>query len=70
MVQRITGRLLKDIWNEDVAAPLGLDLSLGAPDAVLARMEQIYDADDDIPFPAGRCWTFHETEDQPTLIGP
>lgn len=71
VVRRVTGRPLKDIWNEDVAEPLGLDLSLGAPDAALDRMAQIYNASDDVPLPRGSLLakTFHETEGQPTLLG-
>jgi CubicO group peptidase (beta-lactamase class C family) len=70
VVRRITGRQLKDIWNEDVAEPLGLDLSLGAPDAVLDRMAKIYNADDSVPLPRGSLLAraFHETEGEPTLL--
>lgn len=70
VVRRVTGRALKDIWNEDVAAPLGLDLSLGAPDAVLDRIAQVYNPSDIGPLPRGSLLAraFHETEGQPTLL--
>jgi CubicO group peptidase (beta-lactamase class C family) len=70
VVRRVTGRPLKDIWNEDVAVPLGLDLTLGAPDGVMNRMAQIYNPGDDLSLPRGSLLarTFHETEGQPTLL--
>lgn len=70
LVRRMDGRLLKDVWNEDVATPLGLDLVLGAPDSVLSRMAKLYDADDTVPFVPGSLLdrTFHGSDDQPSLI--
>jgi CubicO group peptidase (beta-lactamase class C family) len=70
VVRRVTGRALKDIWNEDVAAPLGLDFSLGAPDADLDRIAKVYNPCDIGPLPRGSLLAraFHETESQPTLL--
>lgn len=42
VVRRVSGRHVKDIWNEDVARPLGVDLSLGGRDDVLARAAQLH----------------------------
>jgi CubicO group peptidase (beta-lactamase class C family) len=50
VVRRASGRHLKDIWNDDIAGPLELDLWLGAPDQALARMATIYN-DDELPPP-------------------
>lgn len=69
IVRRVTGRAREDIWNEDVAAPLGLDLSLGAPDAVLSRMAQVYNPDVG-PLPSGSLLAraFHEAEGEPAML--
>jgi CubicO group peptidase (beta-lactamase class C family) len=42
VVRRISGRHVKDIWNDDIARPLGVDLWLGGRDDVRARAAQLY----------------------------
>jgi len=70
IVRRATGRELKDVWNADVAAPLGLDLFLGGPPSTLARMATLYNAELSIPLPPGSVManSFHAAQGQESIF--